>query len=319
MHFLKYGLYRMRYIYGRHLHLRTPVDVMLELSSICNQRCTYCYWAEPASLPFKAKHMSKDVAFKIIRESAEIGVNSLKFNFRGEATLNPDYTKITAYAKSLARGSTFIDRLANSNFKIPKQVRDDKFKGLANLTKVKVSFDSFRRDVLETQRAGSIFDLAIENIDLFYNHPARIKSETEMVIQAVRTKMNANEDIEGEVRKRWPEAKVSVRDMVEGRVEKNLEDYSLDWRDFDQRQSCIQAHVRLVFGHDGIAQACCPDISSKLILGDIRKNTVKEIFNSEAAKRLRKSLDDKSAFASEPCRGCSSYESFKGYKPNRIS
>lgn len=315
MNKLMYQLYRYKYIYGKHLNLNKPVDIMLELSSKCNQVCTYCYHAKEnkPNLPFSLGFMDLEHAKKIIRESAEIGVNSLKFNFRGEGTLHPNYTEITSYAKSLSKGMTFIDRIANTNMKIPKSVRDDIFEGLANLTKVKVSFDSFVKSVFETQRAGGNFDIALENIDLFYNHPSRIKSETQLVIQAVRTKLNKDEDIYHQVKKRWPEAKVSIRDMVEGRLDKDLGSISLDNRDFDNRQSCLQAHVRLVFTHDGLAQVCCPDIKSELIVGDIRKNTVYEIFNSKFAWNLRRMLKNKDAFKFNPCKGCSSYESFKGY------
>jgi len=311
---LNYNIYRLKYRFGQNLPLTSPVDVSLELASACNMKCNYCYHSDTKNLPFEKGFMSKEIAFEILKESAEIGVNSLKFNYRGESTLNPHYTEITKYAKSLAHGSTFIDRLANSNFKIPARVREDKFLGLANLTKVKISYDSFIKDIFEYQRAGGDHDLTTENINLFYNHPARIKSETQMVIQAVRTKFNANEDIAGNAKRHWPEAEISIRDMVAGRVEKDVTEFENKRRDFKERQACKQAFVRLIFTHEGKALPCCPSIKEDLVLGDKRTQSVKEIFNGFKAKQLRKSLKDKSAFEKNPCLGCSSFESFKGYK-----
>src|SRR3990167_3251151 len=99
---LRHWVYRVRYRYGRYLPLRTPVDVSLELASLCTMQCVYCYHAasNAAKLPFKKGLMSWDTACNIITQAAEIGGNSLKFNYRGESTINPNFERITAYAKS---------------------------------------------------------------------------------------------------------------------------------------------------------------------------------------------------------------------------
>jgi len=315
LQFMSLFKYRVKYNYGRILPLRVPVDVSLELSSACNMGCSYCYHSDKKKLPFKQGFMSREIAFSIIEQAALLGVHSLKFNWKGEGTLNPNYRLITEHARSLARGSTFIDRIANSNFKIIPQKREDVFHGLASLTKVKVSYDSFRKFVFEKQRTGGDHDLTTENVDLFYNHPARIKSETQLVIQAVRTRLNADEDIAGEIKKRWPEAKASIRDMVAGRVEsEKVGQMEARRRDVDNRQSCIQAHVRLIFNHEGRAFPCCPDIKEQLELGDIRTEKLYDIFNGEFARSLRADLKNGQAFEENPCRTCSSFESYKGYK-----
>lgn len=316
MQSLRYQIYRAKYRWGRHLPLKKPVDVSLELASKCNMRCGYCYHNDKATLPFQLGIMEASTAKLIISDAAAFGVHSLKFNWKGESTLNPAYTSITSYAKSLAGGTTFIDRLANSNFKIPRAIREDRFQGLANLTKVKISYDSFRKEVFESQRLGGNHDLTTENIHLFYNHPERIKSETQMVIQAVRTKLNKDEDIAHECKKRWPEAQISIRDMVEGRVEKDLDDLTHKKRDASERQSCIQAHVRLIFNWKGEAYPCCPDVGEKLKLGDIWKQSMTEIFNGAPACGLRYRLKNKKAFLYDPCKNCSSFESYTGFKPN---
>lgn len=311
---LRYTTYRMKYRYGQHLPLKVPVDISLELASSCNMKCSYCYHADKKNLPFAQGLMSKEMAMDIVRQSADLGVNSLKFNYRGEGTLNPHYTWITTYAKSLASGSTFIDRLANSNFKIIPKWREDRFIGLANLTKVKVSYDSFKKSVFEYQRDGGNHDLTTENIDLFYNHPARIKSETQLVIQAVRTTLNKDEDIAGIAKKRWPEAEISIRDMVAGRVEKDVSEFEDKERDFQSRQACKQAFVRIIFTHEGKALPCCPAIKEDLVIGDINSESVSAIFNGKKANQLRKRLKSLEAFdVYDACKNCSSFESFKGY------
>lgn len=310
---IRYAAYRTKFRYGQYLPLRAPVDVSLELASVCSMKCSYCYWGDPTNIPWAKGLMKKDMALNILNQAAELGVNSLKFNYRGEGTLNPHYAEITAYAKRLAKGSTFIDRLANSNFKFPKNKRDEIFLGLANLTKVKVSYDSFNKEVFEYQRAGGDHDLTTENIDLFYNHAARKESGTKIVIQAVRTKLNLDEDIKGLAAQRWPDAEISIRDVVAGRTEKDTDEFTHKDRDFQNRKPCLQAFVRLMITSDGKALPCCPDIKENLVLGHVLDNSLKDIFNSYAAKKLRSDLKSGKAFNYESCKTCSSFESYKGH------
>lgn len=309
---LSYLKYRLKYRYAPLLKLTKPVDISLELAASCQLACNYCYWNKPKELPFKPGTMSWDTAQLIIADAASIGVNSIKFNFRGESTLNPNFAKITSFAKIHAQGSTFIDRLTNSNFMF-KNDREDIFLGLCNQTKVKVSFDSFNKEVLEKQRNKANYELILANIDKFYNYPQR--KDTELVIQAVRTKLNKDEDIYGEAKKRWPSATISIRDMVGGRVDKDLSQLEDKKRDFSNRQSCLQAHNRIIFDWQGNAQVCCPDTASKLQIGNIHDESIYQIFNSKKAKAIRKALLDKTAFDKiDACKNCSSHESFKGYK-----
>lgn len=302
-------LYRLRYRYGKYLKLDAPVDVSMELSSYCTNKCGYCYHAEGRDLPFKRGNMDRLLAYKILVECAEMGVNSLKFNYRGESTINPIFEDVTAYAKRLSRGLTFIDRVTNSNFNFSND-REDIFRGLCNQTKVKVSFDSFRRDIFEKQRRGSYFIPTISNMLKFYHYPKR---DNEFVIQAVRTPLNADEDLEYEIKKRFPSATASIRDVVSGRTKKD--DYDVVKQLPKKRQSCLQAHVRLMVNHDGMVQVCCPDISSDHIIGNANKQNLHDIWHSNAAWKIRESLKDGSAFKDlDACRRCSSFESYEGYK-----
>jgi MoaA/NifB/PqqE/SkfB family radical SAM enzyme len=245
-----YAFYRYRYLNAPNLDLKKPVDVSLELSSFCTNSCGYCYHADPTKLPFARGKMDKDLAINIINDAADLGVHSIKFNYRGESTMNPHFELITARAKELASGLTFIDRLTNSNFNFNID-REDIFRGLCNQTKVKVSFDSFRKDIFEKQRKGSSYEKTLENMHKFHNYPGR---DNEMVVQAVRTSLNADEDIEREIKRRFPRAKASIRDCVEGRVNKDLSTVVIKKRDRSELQSCIQAHARLMINWDGKVQ-----------------------------------------------------------------
>lgn len=252
--------------------------------------------------------MDTAMACRLIRDASELGCESIKFNSRGEGTLHPEYYLIakSAYVESKI-GDAFIDRIVNSNFKFGHE-KEHIFEALCMMTKVKVSFDSFRKEVFEKQRRGHKYELALANVEKFYSYPGR---DNELVIQAVRTELNKDEDLEYEIKKRWPGAVVSIRSVVAGRND-STSDFSR--RDFIHRQPCKQAFVRLIVHHDGKVGVCCPDIEGKIIIGDANKDDIRTIFNSPKAKKIRKQLINKSAFLKNPCKNCPSYESFKNYK-----
>jgi radical SAM protein with 4Fe4S-binding SPASM domain len=224
--------------------------------------------------------------------------------------MHPDFEAITLFAKNVAKGSTFIDRVTNSNFNFPYE-KESIFRGLCNQTKVKVSFDSFRKDIFEKQRKGSNYEKTLANMSKYYNYPGR---NNLFVVQSVRTQLNKDEDLEHEIKSRWPSAIVSVRDVVEGRTNKDISETIVEKRDAKNRQTCIQAHARLMVDWDGKVHVCCPDIGSRLIIGDCNQQSLSEIWNSDQAKSIRKSLKNKTAFEQDPCRNCSSFESYKNFK-----
>jgi len=310
--YLNYVKYRLAYRNANKLDHKKPVEVALELSSACNLNCQYCYHSSPQTLPFKRGMMTLPTAKAIIAEAASLKVPAIKVNYRGEATLNPHFTEISEYIKQHATNDTFIDRVINSNFSFP-EYSENIFLGLKNFTKIKVSFDSFTPEVMEFQRSGSSHARVMKNISTFHDH--YMTKENTLVIQAVKTKLNKDEDIKGLVKKHWPKAKVSIRDMVTGRVKSETSDLLENKsRDKLKRQPCIQAFARLIFNHEGIAQSCCPDIGSKLQIASISDLSMYEIWNHNNAQFLRLKLKDGSAFENDPCKSCPSFESYSGYK-----
>lgn len=251
--------------------------------------------------------MTLDTARKILKEASDFGVSSVKFNWRGESHLNKDFFEITSYAKELG----FIDRISNSNFNFDTD-SEYIFRAFCNQTTVKISFDSFNKDVFLAQRQGANFDRIFDNIDKFYHHPLR---KNKIIIQMVRTEANKNEDFKTLVNSLWPNAHLSIRDVVPNRVVGGSDYTKLDLAS-QKRVPCLQAYARLIFDHSGNATCCCPDIETQLNFGNIHNKTLKEIWNNKDLKQLQRALKNKAAFEFEPCKSCSSLESYENYKHN---
>lgn len=308
----RYFWYRYKYNNARWMNHRIPIDVSLELSSFCNLNCVYCFH-DSKTPPFVKQHMSLELIEKTIKDAASIGVNSIKFNYRGEATLNPNFSAACNLAKSLAKGSTFIDRILNTNFNFSNEKRYI-FDAMSTLTKVKVSCDSFVPEILEKQRKGCNPSLVYWNLDTFHNWLARKNSGTKIVIQAVRTQLNKDEDFQGPKNRHWPDATLSIRDVVSGRSETGIEALEVKKRYALGRKPCIQANARLIVLANGDVLGCCPDFKAEQVLGNMKDQTLTEIFNGQKAKDLRRALNTGEAFVKEPCKSCPSWESYAGFK-----
>jgi hypothetical protein len=253
--------------------------------------------------------MAASTAIKILSQARNLGVPSIKLNWRGESTLNPNFEAITLYAKSLG----FTDRISNSNFNFDTN-NEEIFRAFCNQTTVKISFDSFMSDVFLAQRQGANHQRILDNIDKFYHYRGR---DNKIIIQMVRTEANKNENFKDITNKLWPDAYLSIRDVVPNRVGGGSDYTGLVLAD-KKRLPCYQAYARLIFAHDGQATPCCPDIETGLLSTrhNINIMTLKEIWNSYALHSLRRGLKTGSAFENPICKNCSSLESYEGYKHN---
>ena len=85
-----------------------PLSLDLELAAICDLACPYCY-RQTFVTPDKV--MDEQLAFSLIDQAAELGIPSIKFNWRGEPLLHPKLPHIIQYAKSKG----ILDTIINTN------------------------------------------------------------------------------------------------------------------------------------------------------------------------------------------------------------
>ena len=67
-----------------------PLCIDLEVAAVCDLACPHCYRQYIAT---PDKIMKADLVYKLIDQAAEIGVPSMKFNWRGEPLLHPELHK----------------------------------------------------------------------------------------------------------------------------------------------------------------------------------------------------------------------------------
>jgi len=308
-----------------------PLNVDIELASVCNLTCPFCFISDSKfdemirqpSQDGKSRRrlMPTEMALRLINECAAIGVPALKMNWRGESTLHPDYSKILAHTKKLfwrhdgtpvlaAEGAVsgspadykpaFHDILVNTN----DNCRDEAIPGLMAATKVMVSLDSLNPATYAVMRRGGSLPRAIEVVKelIRRGHP-------NIWVRRVLAKENKHEPFFKMVRAEFGEAvKVSEHFCFDRNEGATHSESGCDHDDMD-RTYCGYPSQRIVVASSGLCYPCCINLHETMPVGDLRRQTLLEVWNGEPMKRLRSELRA-GQYKSEACKNCVSWMSY---------
>ena len=138
----------------------SPLCLDLEVASICDLACSFCY-RQYVSTPDKI--MKKELAFSLIDQAAKLKIPSMKFNWRGEPLLNPKFPEIVSYAKKKG----ILETLINTNAtKLDEKMSEKIIK--SGLDLMIYSFDGGTKKIYEKMRPGRFdknnFDDIYKNI-----------------------------------------------------------------------------------------------------------------------------------------------------------
>tara|TARA_R110000868_G_scaffold369732_2_gene633199 strand:+ start:22580 stop:23857 length:1278 start_codon:yes stop_codon:yes gene_type:complete len=279
-------------------HGHGPLCIDLETAAICDLACPFCY-RQWVATPDKV--MSKDLAFRLIDQAADLNVPSMKFNWRGEPLMNPKLSEIIAHAKD----SGIIDTLLNSNAthldeKMARAIIE------AGLDHVIYSFDGGSETSYNKMRPGrfneNTFQAVYANIRRFSEIRREMGSPFPFTkIQMILTEETFHE--QDEFFELFSDCvdDVSVKAYTErGGNLKDLDDDTRDklsaafaergieedenaqyWRDADDdlmiaagRLACEQPYQRLMVAYDGRTSMCCYDWGNEHPVGYVDQTAI---------------------------------------------
>lgn len=158
-----------------------PLSVDIEVAAVCDLACSFCYRQYIAT---PDKIMSEALCYEIIDQAAELGVPSIKLNWRGEPLLHPRLADFVEYAKKKG----ILEVLINTN---AVTLTPERSRALINagLDALIFSFDGGTGETYEKMRVGRFrdnkFERVYENIVAF----ARIRSELGATFPTTRIQM----------------------------------------------------------------------------------------------------------------------------------
>ena len=294
-HLLSYIKNRINWHLLPRLHhvSKFPSHVDIELSSLCNLNCPMCYTTTDE---FKSKVDRKNMGFdlfkKIINESVEYNLYSIRLSLRGEAFLNEHIYDMIKYAKD--KGIKEVSTLTHGGF-----LDEEKFAKLIdlNLDWLTISFDGVG-EVYDKIRYPLTFEDSINKIKKFQE----IKKERRVVkpVIKVQTVWPAISDN--------PQEFYNLFNPITDQVASNpLIDYLGNDTDivYEKNFTCPQLWERFVIGADGNVMLCANDEMESHILGNVRDESIFDIWHGEKMNNAREiHIKHMGTKEIEPCKHC---------------
>jgi radical SAM protein with 4Fe4S-binding SPASM domain len=270
-----------------------PIHVDIEASSACNLKCPMCGRTAMAEKnPQFSRHFDFELYKRIVDEAVQIGVYSLKLNWRGEPLMNPHLVDMIKYAKQKG----LEDVLMNTNAVLLDENMSRRIieAGLDNLA---FSFDSPYKETYEEIRIGASYEQVLANIRRFHE----IREEMGAMSPLIHCHMVM-----------MPGNEASFPDYVE--LFKDIADIiafdDVIDRDAytqvsnDTKFSCSQLWQRIMIASDGSIASCCADGEIQTGLGNIKDTTLQAVWNGPVHKELLRKHQEFQWHKMEICRTC---------------
>lgn len=283
-----------------------PQDIIVEANGFCNLRCIMC----PYPVLKRPKGEMKFELFKkIVDEVAEGSPGSrLWLAIMGEPLLLGDRViRMMAYAKEQGLAEVILN--TNANFMTPELIPKLIDSGL---DKIILSLDAISAETYDRIRIGGNFSKVMDNIHAFLAiKSSRNLSKPELVAQFIV--MDENEHETERFKEYWLSQGVIVKirpklgwghgvraENLEALREEVPRDFACPWL------------TRTVSIHwDGTFSQCDADHEGTYSPGNLRTQTIKEVWDGELAQRRQRhwNLD----FDFDPCRDCNDWLAGRSY------
>jgi len=288
-----------------------PLRVTVELTNHCNLDCPICPRQYLVKRPdYKEGFMDKELYQKIIDEMAEYPNVALVPFFRGESLLHPEFIKMLAYAKE--KGIKPIQLATNATLLNEKTSR--------NLLDLEIDFISFSLDAsgkesYEKIRVGANYEKVMENIENFLVE----KQERGLKRPAVQVSVVKTEATKEKIPRFisfWLKKVERVRVYEEHSTNRKFGSLKNSPDLKEERKPCLKPLSDIVIYWDGDVALCNHDWNRKEPFGNIRKESIRNVWNGKNYNEIRKRQFENRAEEDPTCKGCDHWRLY--YLPKRM-
>lgn len=299
----RYREYRQNYILAGEFAYEPefPLYLMLEQTYSCNLKCPSCIHGFPDEkkvFDTGLSVMPRSVFEKIILEGKENNCPSVAFHVNDEPLLVKDLPERVAFAKN----NGFMDIFLTTNGTLLTLPRAIKLID-AGVTQVLFSIDAATPETYEKTRPGGRFKQVWDNICALVQY----KKENNLVLPALRASF-VNSRLNAHERQFFIEKFSPLVDYVE--IQGFSSYYLTNTHLIPQGAhpieefSCNEPWRKLIIRSNGDVLPCCSFYGYEIIVGNIDRQSLKEIFQGDQCAELRKEFKE-GKFSLSPCQACS--------------
>ena len=292
---LEYIIYRYKFKEYPKKKISTdfPIYILIEPVSSCNLKCPMCFQSDNTFI--KKEFMGKmdfNLFKKIIDEAEKNGTNAISFGSRGEPTIHPEFKSFLNYV-----GGKFLDiKIITNATKLNDDLIHTIFKN--RIHQVVFSIDSEDKATYERLRKFSNYEKVLSNVKN-YN---KIKNQYKNINTITRIAGVKVEDTQNEKSfcNFWKE---HADEIIIKKAFSRWDTYNNEKLE-DFLEPCNYIWERMYIWYDGKVNPCDADYKSYLSYGNVKENSIKEIWNSKKYKDLQKIHLENKRNKITPCDRC---------------
>ena len=257
---------------GRDKAPRWPDIVQIESTNLCNAKCVFCPRDE---MHRRQGIMDFELFRKVVDECAELGITHVRVHNYGEPFLDRELVEKVRYAKS--KGIAEVGMISNGSL-----ITEDIARGMidAGLDAINISVDAAGKEVFEATRVHLSYDTVIGNIRTL----ARLRQESgrthpKLILSFVRQNNSADE-----------QAFIAEWSRIADKIHiTDLHNWAGTLNERTNVQfPCYRLWLTFTVLWDGRVSMCCADFDGRHIFGDLRTQTIAEVWNAPLYRAARK-------------------------------
>jgi MoaA/NifB/PqqE/SkfB family radical SAM enzyme len=265
------GVYKAMYAHHIEGVLKTQEKLItIEPYNVCNLRCVMC----PYSKMKRGKElMDMDIFKKIVNEAKNIGFTIVTLQMYSEPLLDPHIIERIEFVKGLGITVGFFTNAMMLDEKMADRLLE------SGLDFINFSVDAGNKEDYDKIRIGGDWERVKDNITSFYKKREERGMNTPK-ITIFMIKQKSNEKNIASHKAFWSEWSDDVNiSMVDNRAEdKSRELRGIAYPCFGPNTPTVLSSGKLVL--------CCLDYDGEMVLGDLKKQSLKEIMESDEYKRV---------------------------------
>jgi radical SAM protein with 4Fe4S-binding SPASM domain len=305
------GSYYYSKLTGKADHRGLPVSIAFEPTTSCNLRCPEC----PSGLRSftRPTGMLDEDFFRRTIDELSSTLLYLTFYFQGEPYLHPKFLEMVSYAASR---KIYTATSTNAHYLTDANARNTVESGLDRLI---ISVDGTTQEVYQQYRVGGKLEKVLEGARNVIRWKKKLNSRTpHVVFQFLVVKPNEHqiEEVKKLARELGADSvglkTAQIYDYQQGSpLIPALEEYSRYRKNPDGSYSvknhllnhCWKMWHSCVITWNGAVVPCCFDKDAHYQLGDLQKDTFRQLWNGEPYRNFRQTLLQ-SRDQVEMCRNC---------------
>ncbi len=273
-----------------------PVRLWVETTSICNLRCIMC---PNKDLTKDEKGFMDFPLFRKVVDEARRYVFDVNLIHRGEGLLHPEFARMVKYSHDAGLHTKF-----HTNATLLDEARSRALIA-AGLDQISFSFDGYDRQTYESIRVNADFERTLGNVVRFLEIKRGLGSKTPRAALELIHFPGASKSADPAAKRAFL---ARFRGLPLDRLEvKEMHNWAGEIPGGPARKKyvpCTFLWQALVVFWDGAVLPCTQDFHGYYKLGNVRENTLEEIWNGDRLVRLREKILRRDTGDLETCSRC---------------